>query len=233
MRYILLSLLSILTGCINHNTIDISQFRPILIKQSPHAPTADELKSMRIVVLNIDHQINAFAKASNIGSAIAEELSTQLVEKRVIRVIKRLGEPTFFDEQRLFELVDKHHVKEENANYLITGKITQAKHNYISHKGRELRGGGSTDSVVSYSACVSGTINLFKLPSMQIEEVFPFHKCAYDGESIGRPDKNRDYTQLLPQTSPKIAKSIIPKITNHQYRFAHLFIFCKTINPCY
>ena len=95
MRYILLSLLSILTGCINHNTIDISQFRPILIKQSPHAPTADELKSMRIVVLNIDHQINAFAKASNIGSAIAEELSTQLVEKRVIRVIKRLDEPTF------------------------------------------------------------------------------------------------------------------------------------------
>ena len=48
---------------------------------------------------------------------------------------------------------------------------------------------------------------------MQIQEVFPFEECAYDGESISRPDKNRDYTQLLAQTSSNIIDSIMPKLT--------------------
>ena len=214
MKYLLLFPILFLIGCSNH-TIDIGKYRPIPLKKSPYTPTAKELnkKSMRVVVLNIDHQVNSFAKRANIGYIIASELSTKLVETKQIRVIQRLEQPTFLNEQKIFELVKKHNIKKENADYLLTGRITQARHNYIYHKGREMRGGGGIDSSISYSACLSGTINLFKLPSMQIQEVFPFEECAYDGESISRPDKNRDYTQLLAQTSSDIIDSIMPKLT--------------------
>jgi len=213
MRYIVLFLVALFSGCNHH--IEIEKFRPIALKTSPNAPTLKELNrpSMKIVILNIDNHLNQFAKNSNIGSVIASDIGTKLVEKKVIRVIKRLEKPTFYNEQRLFELVDKHGVRAENADYLLTGKITQAKHHYTKQKGRELRGGGRTTSSIYYSACISGTINLFKLPSMQIEDVFPFNECTYTGESLAYPNRDMDYSSLLLKTSPTIAKSIVPKIT--------------------
>lgn len=215
MRYLII-ILFLLSGC-SHNHIDIKKYRPISLKKSPNIPLPKNLnkQSMSVVVLNIDHQINDFAKEANIGYSLAKELSNELVLNKRIQVLTRLKEPTHFSELQKYEFEKKLNVKGvESADYLLSGKITQADYKQRTYSPKERNQGGISSSWTSYLACLKGSIYLFKLPSMKIEEVFPFDECIHDSSMKG--DKyngiNQNLSTLLTRTAPLVVESIMPKI---------------------
>jgi len=211
MRYLWIFLL-LLSGCNHNNHIDIANYHSVPLPLSVNTPSKKDLfnqKSMRVVVLNIDHEVNQFAKEVNMGNALATELISRLVAFNRIQVIERLDRPTFLNEQKMYELVKEHGVALENANYLLTGKISQASQKHRYHPSE--RDGSHAWS--AYGACVVGYIKLFKLPSMQIQEVFPFDECLYKRQNVVNPRAmKKDSPELLRATAPMVIESIMKKV---------------------
>jgi len=212
MRYLLIFLL-LLSGCSHNSHIDIANYHSVPLKLSSTAPSKKELankKSMHVVVLNIDHEVNQFAKRINIGNTLATELISRLVALNRMQVIQRLNKPTFLNEQKMYELTKKHGVILENADYLLTGKVTQANQKHRYHPAERDR----SRAWVAHGACLAGVIKLFKLPSMQIQEVFPFDECLYKRNNIVDPRAmKKDSPELLRAVAPMAIDSIIEKIT--------------------
>jgi len=68
---------------------------------------------------------------------------------------------------------------------------------------------------VSYEVCLNGNIRLFKLPSMQIQDVFPFKKCDNDEYKIGSSKHIRpNYNQLMRKIIPKAIDDVIDQISS-------------------
>lgn len=217
MKYFSIITFFIFTGC-SHNHINIEKYKPVTLTKSPNIPSKKELnkKSMSVVVLNIDHQINNFAKEANIGYSLARELIGGIVENKRIHVLKRLEKPTFINELKKYEYAKKVDVKGiENSDYLLTGEITQADHKQRYHPTKERSQGGVSSPWTSYLACLKGNIYLFKLPSMKIAETFPFDECVHDSRMGGGSYDgiNQNLSKLLTRTAPLVVASITPKIS--------------------
>jgi hypothetical protein len=203
MRYLWVVFLFV--GCSNHNnnSIDIAQYRSIQLKDSFSMPSKDEFKSkknMRVIVLEIKQQEN---KEVNIGYALAKELTSRLVALRTIQVLERFKKTDVIKEQRYYEAVQEDEADFENADYRIQGDITRINQQVRPHKGWH-----------SIETCVAGAIKLFKLPSKQIQEAFPFEECVYERKNRPQPrdiSKN-NYSKLLTKVVPEIIDSLMPKM---------------------
>jgi curli biogenesis system outer membrane secretion channel CsgG len=119
-------LILVFGGCSHH--IDITAYKAVTLEPLPNQLKIDvsNKETMRVVILNIDDHINSFAQKNNVGHLLAQDLGNKLVADRRMQVIKRLEKPTFFNEQRLNELVKRHNINLESSDYLLTGKITRA-----------------------------------------------------------------------------------------------------------
>ena len=202
MRYLWIFLLFV--GCSSYN-IDIAQYHPIELKNSPNMPSKDEVKSrksMRVVVLDIKQKEH---KDVDIGYALAKELSSKLVPFRTIQVLERFKKTDALKENAIYEATKEDEADLENADYRIQGDITR-----ISQQLRQHQGGWC-----SIETCVAGAINLFKLPSKQIEEAFPFDECVYErnNKPTSRMEKE-SYPKLITKAVPEIIDSIMPKMVN-------------------
>lgn len=215
-KYILMAGMALLLTACSSNPIVIEKYRAIELKKAVNFPTIEALnkKSMSVVVFNIDHQINSFAKEANIGYSLAKELSTKLVLNKRIHLLTRLKKPTFFDELKKYEFSQKLGVDVESSNYLLSGKITQADFKHRFHPPKERNQGGVSSAWTSYLACAKGSIYLFRLPSMKIEKVFPFDECVKDS-GIGNSSYNgvnQNLSHLLTRTAPLVVESVLPEI---------------------
>ena len=204
MKYLLLgSSMLLLISCngVSPNVINIADEYPLKVslEKSSSAPSSKILgkSGMRVVVINIDDHFNQTSKESNLGKSMASELASQLVETKSVEVLKRLEEPVFLKELQKHELAKKYGTSLENADYLLTGEVTDATFINRFHPQRTRTEGGVTPSWGAYRACIRGTINLFKLPSLQIQEVFPFKECSQEREPISRPKNMKQKNPAL------------------------------------
>ena len=203
MKYLWIILLFVSCGSYN-NSIDIAQYHSIQLKNSSNIPSKDELKSkksMRVIVLDIKQKEH---KNVDIGYALAKELSSKLVSFRTIQVLERFKKTDAQKENAIYEATKEDEADLENADYRIQGDITRIYQNERFHKGWS-----------SIETCVAGAINLFKLPSKQIEEAFPFDECIY--ERNNKPTSRmlkESYPKLITKAVPKIIDLIMPKMVN-------------------
>ena len=206
-----------LIGC-SSTKIALGDYKPISIKKSPNMPSKEIMKSksMRIVVLNIDDHLNQTSKEANLGYAIGSELSSKLVQTKRVEVLKRLDQPVLLKELQQVELAQKYGVNIESTNYLLTGQITDAKFLNRFHASSKRTQGGHTPSWASYRGCIKGTINLFKLPSMQIQEVFPFKACSQDREPVlNSRDMKKRSPELIRKSIEEILEKIVPQMSRY------------------
>ena len=245
MRFWIILLVILFSGCSNHIDISSYRavtLKPLSndLKIDDLAP-----KTMHVVILNIDDHINSFAQKNRVGHLLAEELGDRLVANRRMQVIKRLEKPTFLNEQKLHELVKQHSVNLENSDYLLTGKITQATRKKSIIKIKEIKKNKKRkrkvkkdikkvlatlkkakkikkrkqkvliSKKISYKVCLNGNIRLFKLPSMQVQDVFSFEKCDSDESKFSSSKHVRpNYNQLMRKIIPKAIDSVVDQISS-------------------
>ncbi|SFV67144.1 hypothetical protein MNB_SV-14-134 [hydrothermal vent metagenome] len=216
-RVLMVSAILFLIGC-SSTKIALGDYKLVPIKKSTNIPSKDvmESKSMKIVVLNIDDHLNQTSKEANLGYAMSSELSSELVKTKRVEVLKRLDKPVFLKELQQVELAQKYAVDIENTNYLLTGEITDAKFINRFHPSSKRTQGGHTPSWVAYRGCIKGTINLFQLPSMQIQEVFPFEECSQDREPVLNPrDMKKKSPELIRKSIAEILEDIVPQMNRY------------------
>jgi len=203
MRYLWITLLFVSCSHYN-NSVDIAQYHSTQLKDSSNMPSKDEFKNkknMRVIVLEIKQQEN---KEINIGYALTKELSSRLVSLRTIQVLERFKRTDAQKEQAIYEAVKEDEADFENADYRIQGEITRVYQNERFHKGWS-----------SIETCVAGAVKLFKLPSKQIQEAFPFDECIYERKNTPTPRVPKSsYPKLLTKAVPEIIDYIMPKMVN-------------------
>jgi len=223
MKHLLLaSSIPLFVSCngVSPNVINIANDYPLKVslEKSSSAPSSKLLgkSGMRVVVINIDDHFNQTSKESNLGKSMASELASQLVETKSVEVLKRLGEPVFLKELQKHELAKKYGTSLEDADYLLTGEVTDATFLNRFHPQRSRTEGGVSPSWGAYRACIRGTINLFKLPSLQIQEVFPFKECSQEREPISRPkDMKQKSPALIIKNIPDALEDIVDNMKKY------------------
>ncbi len=237
-------LIALFGGCANHIDIALYKSVPLKPLSDNLKKENLNPQTMRVVILNIDDHINSFAQNNHTGHLLAEELGNRLVRDRRMQVIKRLEKPTFLNEQKLHELVKQHHVNLENSDYLLTGKLTLASRKKRLIKTKEIKNPKKEKREIkediqkilttldkklkkreapkaiikrklSYEVCLNGNIRLFKLPSMQVQEVFPFDECDRDESKITSSTNIRpNYNQLMRKIIPKAIDNVIDQVSS-------------------
>ena len=224
-------------GCneLSPNVVNIFEEYPIKVslQKSDFAPSSKVLgkSGMRVVVINIDDHFNSTSKEANLGKSMASELGSQLVETKSVEVLKLLEKPVFLKELQKHELVKQYGLELENADYLLTGEITDATFINRFHPQRKRTEGGVTPSWGAYRACIRGTINLFKLPSLQIKEVFPFKECSRERETISRPKNMKQKNPaLVIKNIPDALEDIVSNMTKYFKPKGYVFAMRSSSN---
>jgi hypothetical protein len=160
-------------------------------------PTKKELLNQtttKIIIANIDNSKIKTAISSSLGSSLASNLNSILSSGKNVRILKRvedsISSKIFTREIQISELTSKIPNIEE-AEYIITGAISDASFDDEFHKGyysisyiNGRKRGRYISSMVKSTACVSGHLKVFKIPSLKEELSVPFDKCTYTQKDV-------------------------------------------------
>jgi len=207
---ILSSTIMLFTSCSNTPHIrDLSKYRQI---QLDIAPVKAPDKKMTVVIFDLDDRFNKLSKESRLGFAMSNELKSKLVQSKHVEVIRR-----DIDYTDLAEEIRRY--KQQNfdfAQYLLMGKITEAKYKKHFHPSQRSQEGGYIPSWTAYGACTRGSINLLKLPSMIMRESFDFDECSQEIASGVSPQNMRNSNpELLRKNIADILDDIVPRMKKY------------------
>lgn len=164
-----------------------------VIKRLEKATFLDEQKLYELVKKhNVDLESSDYLLTGKITQATRKKTSTKITKKKKPKKKKiKANKSVKRDIKKVLATIKKKSkkIKKRKAKVVISKKV-------------------------SYRVCLNGAIRLFKLPSMQVQDSFPFEECKEDEYKITSSKKIRpNYNQVLREIIPKAIDSVISKIS--------------------
>lgn len=185
--------LFLITGC--GTSINLTKYSPIQAPKASHMPSPDELQSKKpnVIVMDLDNNHIKLAEEAEAGKAMATTINGGLASSHEVNIVKRLDNTDLKDEVKLSQKLKS--LGDKTANYIVTGKIDNATYNWTFHEESTWTDKKGRVHVIppsiSYKACVSGNVNVYKLPDLKVLDTIPVEACATDSEDARSPSQAR------------------------------------------
>ena len=179
----------LLTGC--GTNINLAKYSPINAPKAPHMPSQEELnnKKPNVIVMDIDDNDIEVAKEAKAGKAMAAKINEDLGASNEVRIVKRLNNINLKDEVKKTEVLKS--LGDNSANYIVTGKINNATYKWEFNERKIITDKKGRVHVIppfiSYEACVSGNVEVYKLPELELQTSIPVKACTHEREDARSP----------------------------------------------
>jgi hypothetical protein len=212
MKILSISIISFLVsflflGC--GTSIKLSQYQPALLKKSKFIPSKNRLLSNelpKVIIIDIDNNNIKLAKKSNLGSSIATKINSLLSSIKSVNILKRVkklsNDKILLEEVKASQLSKQLGTNVGQADYIITGKLSNANYDYKFSEGYyttyNTKNGPKqeyTPPSIKYSSCVTGNIKIFELPILKEIKSYEFNDCIQSHTDVRSPRdaRKKDY----------------------------------------
>jgi len=209
------------TGC--GSSIKLAEFKKVSMPKSKFMPSQAEMqhKKSGVIVVKFDENEIALAKQAKLGNTLATQVDTELSKTKMVNIIKRVKNTSLTDEIKASEIASKLGVDVGSAQYLITGKISNASYthsfteasSYQDKKGRIHRIPASH----KYKGCSVGNIKIYGLPTLNMVQSIPFNNCRTKSEDA------RSSTTFTKRDDALVRKSAVAAINSSSKGFKNFF----------
>jgi len=180
----------VLTGC--GTSINLTKYSPSTLDKTKYMPSKKQIMSdslPKVIVMNLDNNDMKTATQANLGGSMATKINSLLTKGKSVRILKRIQKVSY-DKMISREIKAAQLSKElgtdvGGADYIITGQIGNSTYDHSfregyyyyvkTKKGKVKRYASPT---MSYTACATGNIKIFTLPTLLEADSFEFDECV-------------------------------------------------------
>jgi len=178
------------TGC--GTAIKLSEFQPSNMQKAKHIPSKEKMMDNglpKVIIMDISNNGIQIAQNAKLGKSIATNLNTKLSQAKSVKLIKRVDNSSYSkmlkSEIKAAELGKEIGADIGQADYIITGQLSNASYEHSFHEGYYYYVKTKNGVVrryrppsISYKACAVGNVKVFKLPSLDEADSFEFNDCS-------------------------------------------------------
>lgn len=207
------------------SSIKLNEYSLHNLKESSNMPSQDALKNKttKVLILELSNNNINIATQAKLGKSLSSKLETVLAQAKSVQVVKRLASNNYNkmieNEIKAAELAKEVGSDVGQADYIITGKVSNATYNYSFKEGYyykiKIKSGTKLvyqPPVVRYKACVNGNVKIFSLPEFNEVKSIVLDECSSYSEEVRSPRdaKSKNNSLLREAGEETIAKASYP-----------------------
>jgi uncharacterized protein YceK len=224
----------LLSGC--GTAITLSEFKPVELERSKYIPSKDEINNAslpKVIITDIDNNKFAVAEMANLGKSLSSNINQTLAQAKSVSIINRAEDRTLDEEIKASELSREIGSDVGQADYVISGEISNASYDYKFNEGYYYYVEERTDKkdkngkyiyvkkrkysppYIKYTSCVSGNIKILTLPELGEVKSIGFDGCSSTSEEARSPrDAKRSNSSLVRDSGVNALSSTVYPLKN-------------------
>jgi hypothetical protein len=193
----------VFSGC--GTAIKLQDYTVSSLNKAKNIPSKDVMMNTslpKIIIMDIDNNNLLVANNAELGKSMATNINTNLSKANSVNILKRVGNSGYkkmlSQEIKVAELGKEIGADVGQANYILTGQISNASYDYAFKEGYyyevKTKEGSKTlyqPPVINYKACAIGNIKIFSLPDLSEAKSIEFNECSSDSQEARSPKDAR------------------------------------------
>jgi hypothetical protein len=227
-KYFLILLTLLTTGCASTTEVNnFNQYQSISLQKTQFMPTLNDLSDEGYdIAVAVDNSKIKLAKKANLANFLSNTLENLIEQTGNVNIVSREKSGKLLHEVLIAE--DKFingWEGEQFASYFLFGKITQATFNRKFQAGFYSKRSGVDANQHYYpprcimTAFVSGTLKIYKMPSMKVLKTIQFD----DNQQAGEEVKNKDDCKNVPDKNHLLVDATMDAIWANRSKLFNYF----------